>query len=55
MAPDDTGLEQRSAVEWRGARSARWSGRDRETLKPGDVVVITGKRGGIPQITGSTW
>jgi hypothetical protein len=45
MAPDETGQEQRWAVEWGGAGQLAGQGVTRETLKPGDVVVITGNPG----------
>ena len=48
MAPDDSGQEQRWAVEWGGAGQLGGQGVTRETLKPGDVVVITGNPGRNP-------
>jgi hypothetical protein len=48
MAPDDQGQEQRWAVEWGGAGQLAGQGVTRETLKPGDVVVITGNPGRNP-------
>jgi hypothetical protein len=48
MAPDDGGQEQRWAVEWGGAGQLGGQGVTRETLKPGDVVVITGNPGRNP-------
>ena len=45
MAPDETGQEQRWAVEWGGAGQLAGQGVTRETLKPVDVVVITGNHG----------
>ena len=45
MAPDDKGQEQRWAVEWGGAGQLAGQGVTRETLKPGDVVVISGNPG----------
>lgn len=48
MAPDDKGQEQRWAVEWGGAGQLAGQGVTRETLKPGDVVVITGNPGRNP-------
>lgn len=45
MAPDDKGQEQRWAVEWGGAGQLAGQGVTRETLKPGDVVVISGSPG----------
>lgn len=48
MAPDDAGQEQRWAVEWGGAGQLAGQGVTRETLKPGDVVVISGNPGRNP-------
>jgi hypothetical protein len=45
MANDDSGQEQRWAVEWGGVGQLAGQGVTRETLKPGDVVVITGNPG----------
>ena len=42
MAPDEHGQMQRWAVEWGGITQLERSGITRETLKPGDDVVITG-------------
>ena len=48
MAPDDTGQMQRWAVEWGGTAALGQQGVTRETLKPGDIVVITGSPGRNP-------
>lgn len=48
MAPDGSGQEQRWAVEWGGAGQLAGQGVTRETLKPGDVVVISGNPGRNP-------
>lgn len=48
MAPDENGQEQRWAVEWGGAGQLAGQGVTRETLKPGDVVTITGNPGRNP-------
>lgn len=48
MAPDENGQEQRWAVEWGGAGQLAGQGVTRETLKPGDVVIITGNPGRNP-------
>ena len=48
MAPDDNGQEQRWAIEWGGAGQLAGQGVTRESLKPGDVVVITGNPGRNP-------
>lgn len=42
MAPDASGQERRWAVEWGAAGQLAGEGITRETLKPGDVVAITG-------------
>ena len=47
-APDEQGTMQRWAVEWGGAGQLGGQGVTRETLKPGDVVVITGNPGRNP-------
>ena len=48
MAKDENGEMQRWAVEWGGAGQLGGQGVTRETLKPGDVVVITGNPGRNP-------
>jgi hypothetical protein len=48
MAPDENGEEQRWAVEWGGTGQLAGQGVTRETLKPGDVVVISGNPGRNP-------
>jgi len=48
MARDASGQEQRWAVEWGGAGQLAGQGVTRETLKPGDVVVISGNPGRNP-------
>jgi hypothetical protein len=48
MAPDTDGQERRWAVEWGGAGQLAGQGVTRETLKPGDVVVVTGNPGRNP-------
>jgi hypothetical protein len=47
-APDQNGQTQRWAVEWGGAGQLGGQGVTRETLKPGDVVEITGNPGRNP-------
>jgi hypothetical protein len=42
MAPDDKGEMQRWGVEWGGAGALTGQGVTRDSLKPGDKVVITG-------------
>lgn len=44
-APDEQGVLQRWAIEWGGAGQLGGQGVTRESLKPGDVVVITGNPG----------
>lgn len=48
MAPDENGQMQRWAVEWGGVGQLAGQGVTRETLKTGDVVVITGNPGRNP-------
>jgi hypothetical protein len=48
MAPDDKGEMQRWGVEWGGAGALTGQGVTRESLKPGDEVVITGNPGRNP-------
>jgi hypothetical protein len=48
MAPDDKGQMQRWAVEWGGTGVLGAQGVNRETRKPGDVVIITGPPGRNP-------
>ncbi len=48
MAPDENGQMQRWAVEWGGVGQLTGQGVTRETLKAGDVVVITGSPGRNP-------
>ena len=48
MAPDEKGQMQRWAVEWGGTGVLGAQGVNRETLKPGDVVIITGPPGRDP-------
>ena len=44
-APDENGQIQRWAIEWGGAGQLGGQGVTRESLKPGDIVVITGNPG----------
>ncbi len=48
MAPDDKGEMQRWGVEWGGAGALTGQGVTRDSLKPGDEVVITGNPGRNP-------
>ena len=48
MAPDTAGQMQRWTVEWGGAGQLDGQGVTRETLRPGDQVVITGNPGRNP-------
>ena len=48
MAPDEKGQMQRWAVEWGGTGALGAQGVTRETLRPGDVVVISGPPGRNP-------
>lgn len=49
MAPDENGDMQRWGVEWGGAGQLAGQGVSRESLKPGDHVVITGNPGRNPR------
>jgi hypothetical protein len=44
-APDEKGVMQRWVVEWAGGQALNNSGVSRETLRPGDHVLVTGKPG----------
>jgi hypothetical protein len=48
LAPDEDGTMQRWAVEWGGAGQLGGQGVTRETLKPGDKVIISGNPGRNP-------
>ena len=48
-APDDEGNLQRWAVEWGGAGQLSGQGVTNQTLRPGDVVTITGNPGRDPK------
>ena len=48
MAPDETGALTRWSVEWGGAGQLGAQGVDKDSLKAGDVVVITGNPGRDP-------
>jgi hypothetical protein len=48
-APDDKGMMQRWAVEWGAGGQLGRQGVTRETLKPGDHVVIVGNPGRNPE------
>ena len=48
MAPDEDGTMQRWAIEWGGAGQLGGQGVTRDTLKPGDKVIITGNPGRNP-------
>jgi hypothetical protein len=48
MAPDENGEMQRWGVEWGGAGALAGQGVTRDSLKPGDKVVITGNPGRNP-------
>lgn len=47
-APDEQGVMQRWAIEWGGAGSLVTQGVSRETLKPGDHIIVTGNPGRNP-------
>ena len=48
LAPDEHGVMQRWGVEWGGAGALAGQGVTRDSLKPGDHVVITGNPGRNP-------
>src|ERR687895_170315 len=48
MVKETDGTEVRYAVEWGGAGQLGGQGVTRETLKPGDVVIISGSPGRNP-------
>ena len=47
-APDESGAMQRWTIEWGGAGQLGGQGVTRDTLKPGDPVIITGNPGRDP-------
>ena len=49
MAPDEKGVMQRWGVEWSGTGQLAGQGVARDTLKVGDVVIITGPPGRNPE------
>jgi hypothetical protein len=49
MAPDENGEMQRWGVEWGGAGQLSGQGVTRESLKPGDHVIIRGNPGRNPR------
>ena len=48
-APDEKGKLQRWDVAWNAARELANTGINRQTFKPGDVVIITGNPGRKPE------
>ncbi len=48
MAPDENGEMQRWGVEWGGAGQLSGQGVTRDSLRPGDRVIITGNPGRNP-------
>ncbi|HEY3517509.1 MAG TPA: DUF6152 family protein [Gammaproteobacteria bacterium] len=48
MAPDESGTMHRWGVEWGGAGALTGQGVTRDSLKPGDHVIITGNPGRNP-------
>jgi hypothetical protein len=48
MAPDENGQMQRWGVEWGGAGALTGQGVTRDSLRPGDKVIITGNPGRNP-------
>jgi len=49
MAPDENGEMQRYGVEWGGAGQLSGQGVTRDSLKPGDHVIISGNPGRNPR------
>jgi len=48
QAPDPKGVVQRWSVEWSGTGQLNNQGVTRETLKPGDAVVVLGNPSRVP-------
>ena len=48
QAPDENGVMQRWAIEWASPSQLTGQGIDRSTLRPGDVVRVTGAPGRDP-------
>lgn len=48
QAPDDSGTQQRWAVEWSGTGQLGGQGITRETLRAGDQIVIVGRPSRVP-------
>jgi hypothetical protein len=48
QAPDPKGVQQRWAVEWSGTGQLAEAGVQRDTLKVGDEVIITGRPSRVP-------
>lgn len=48
QVPDESGVQQRWAVEWSGTGQLAGSGVNRDTLKVGDQVVIVGRPSRVP-------
>jgi hypothetical protein len=44
-APNEKGVMERWVVEWAGGQTLDRSGVTRDTLRPGDHVIVTGKAG----------
>src|SRR3954465_5200812 len=44
-APNDKGVMERWVVEWAGGQALNSSSVNRDTLRPGDHVIVTGKPG----------
>lgn len=49
QAPDEKGVQQRWAVEWSGTTQLTSQGINRETLRPGDAIVIVGRPSRAPK------
>lgn len=47
LAPDESGVEKRWAVEWQGATQLGASGISAQTIGVGDTVIVTGHPGRV--------
>ena len=48
QAPDQSGVQQRWAIEWAGTAQLGTQGVTRETLKVGDEIVVVGRPSRVP-------
>lgn len=47
LAPDESGVEKRWAVEWQGATQLGAAGISSQTIRAGDPVIVTGHPGRV--------